>query len=254
MRRLSSYPRPPHPAESAIDLLNLLGANLSYPDQEQLPTRKTLNKDENLTDEQPEIPETEKLQKTPEVELKPKSSFKRPPVPLKKSSLLNLHASAPSPKLDPLQVSKPQLSTNLPFSPPINVYDRPEEYVVIVAIPGSEKGSFHVDFHPTSHDLVVKGEVKNKYHDSDPLNDSFIKVSEQRFGSFERNIKFPTLPKINDEQIKLVYSNGLLEITIPKITKFEEPPKSKRRIEIEEVEDEELQREERGYADVIPSL
>ncbi|ODV98193.1 hypothetical protein PACTADRAFT_47995 [Pachysolen tannophilus NRRL Y-2460] len=176
------------------------------------------------------------------------ASFSKPSSLRRRTSTLNLHASAPSPVIDLLQVSKPQLSTDLPFSPPVNVYDRTKDYLVLLSLPGADKSSFHIDFHPTSHELVVRGEIKNKYHEEDASNDDFLKVSEQRFGSFERNIKFPTLPRVKDEEIKALYNNGLLEIFIPKILPQEETekPRPKRRIEIENVEDEELKREANG--------
>ncbi|ANZ76740.1 BA75_04314T0 [Komagataella pastoris] len=174
----------------------------------------------------------------------PQSSQAPKPVS-RKPSAFNLHKSAPSPPLDSFQVSKPQLRKSKPFSPPINVYDLKEKYVVVVSLPGADKSSFHIDFHPTSHELLIKGEVKNKYYHESSDDESYLKISEQRFGSFERTIKLPTLPRVEDENIKATYSNGLLELVIPKITP-DSHEKVKRRIDIEEVEDEELRREANG--------
>lgn len=148
------------------------------------------------------------------------------------------HPAAPSPVHDPIRVSQPHLDTSLPFSPQVDVYDKPESYVVILALPGAAKTSFEVDFHPTNHELFIKGSSKNKSgSDSDS---SQLTVSEIHFGSFERSIKFPIVPKVKDEEIKAKYSNGLLEVTIPKLPKQKEDVKPKKRVTVEEVEDEEL--------------
>lgn len=150
----------------------------------------------------------------------------------------NVHASAPTPELDTLQVSKPQLKQQLPYSPPLNVYDTESSYLVCLSVAGADKGSFVIDFHPTTHELLVKGEVPNKYENETTK----IRVSEQRFGSFERTVRFPMVPPLKDDGIRATFNNGLLEISVPKLAPSEHK-KTKRSIAIESVQDEELQRE-----------
>lgn len=150
------------------------------------------------------------------------------------------HPQAPSPIPDPLQVSKPEIRLDLPFSPEVNVYDSPEQYTVVLALPGANSKSFKIDYHPSSHELLVKGKVENKID----VDQKYVKISELKYGAFERSVKFPVLPRIRDEAIKATYSNGLLQVKVPKVLNDDSKPQPKRRIVIEDVPDEELLFEE----------
>ncbi|KAG7882715.1 hypothetical protein KL938_003138 [Ogataea parapolymorpha] len=172
------------------------------------------------------------------------SSPKEPKLKRRNSTALNMHAKHNEPKIDPLQISAPQLKTNLPFSPAVNVYDFPDNYIIALALPGVSKEFVDIEFHPTSSELVIKGEVKNKYlsDDSTVDNSKILRVSEQRFGSFERVIKLPSVPDVKEEAISAKFHLGMLEIKVPKLKdseKFRKP----RKITLEEIPDEELERE-----------
>ncbi|KAH3902024.1 uncharacterized protein SCODWIG_01445 [Saccharomycodes ludwigii] len=143
---------------------------------------------------------------------------------------------------EPIQVSKPEISLNLPFSPEVDVYDAPDLYAIVLSLPGSNSKAFQIDFHPSSYELVIKGKHDEKDVNKD-LDSKYLKVSEMKTGAFERTIKFPVLPKIKDECIKASYSNGLLTVKIPKVDGSSKPI-PKRRIVIEDVPDEELTFEE----------
>ncbi|KAG7696156.1 hypothetical protein KL930_003183 [Ogataea haglerorum] len=172
------------------------------------------------------------------------TSPKEPKLKRRSSTTLNMHAKHNEPKIDPLQISAPQLKTNLPFSPAVNVYDFPDNYIIALALPGVSKEFVDIEFHPTSSELVVKGELKNKYlsDDSTVDNSKILRVSEQRFGSFERVIKLPSVPDVKEEAISAKFQLGMLEIKVPKLKdseKFRKP----RKITLEEIPDEELERE-----------
>ena len=141
-----------------------------------------------------------------------------------------------SPVPAPLQVSNPELRLDLPFSPEVNVYDTPEQYVVVLALPGTNSKEFKIDFHPSSHELLIKGAVDNKIG----IDKKYVKISELKYGDFERSVEFPVLPRIKDEEIKASYFNGLLQIKVPKIPQDANKPQPKKRIIIEDVPDEEL--------------
>lgn len=145
-------------------------------------------------------------------------------------------SGASSPIPDPLQVSKPQVRLDMPFSPEVNVYDTTDAYVVVLALPGANSKSFKIDYHPSSHELLIKGSLDKKID----VNDKFLRISELKGGKFERSVKFPVVPRIKDEEIKATYSNGLLQIKTPKILDEDVNPQPKRRIVIEDVPDEEL--------------
>lgn len=197
---------------------------------------------------------TSDLKKEVKPPLQKRNSFiNKAKTPVNKVS--SFHLSCPSPVHDPLQVSQPQLDSNLPFSPQIDVYDKPTLYKVVLALPGASKSSFEVDFHPSNHELFIRGSTSNKdklvskaTSQGNELDDAeelqYLKVSEINFGSFERSIKFPILPRIKDEEIKAKYFNGLLEVIVPKLPEKKEDVKPKKRVTVEEVEDEELLFEE----------
>ncbi|CAI4038047.1 hypothetical protein SMKI_04G3860 [Saccharomyces mikatae IFO 1815] len=162
----------------------------------------------------------------------------RPPLGKKSSSFA--HLQAPSPIPDPLQVSKPETRMDLPFSPEVNVYDTEDTYVVVLALPGANSKAFHIDYHPSSHEMLIKGKIEDRVG----IDEKFLKITELKYGAFERTVKFPVLPRIKDEEIKATYNNGLLQIRVPKIVDDTEKPKPKKRITIEEIPDEELEFEE----------
>lgn len=141
---------------------------------------------------------------------------------------------------DPLQVSKPETRIDLPFSPEANVYDCPNTYIVVVALPGATSKGFKVDYHPSSHELIIKGNISDKLN----TDEKCLKIAEVKFGAFQRTVKFPVLPRIKDEEIKASYSNGLLQVRVPKIIDGSDKPAPKKRIVIEEIPDEELEFEE----------
>ncbi|SMN21063.1 similar to Saccharomyces cerevisiae YDR171W HSP42 Small heat shock protein (sHSP) with chaperone activity [Maudiozyma saulgeensis] len=149
------------------------------------------------------------------------------------------HLSAPTPIPDPLQISKPETRLDLPFSPEVNVYNLDDAYVVVLALPGANSKSFKIDYHPSSHELLVKGKVIDRLG----IEEQFLKITEIKYGAFERTVKFPVLPRIQDEEIKATYSNGLLQIKVPKLASTEKP-KPKKRITIEDIPDAELEFEQ----------
>lgn len=141
---------------------------------------------------------------------------------------------------NPLQVSKPETRLDLPFSPEANVYDCPNAYIVVIALPGATSKAFKVDYHPSSHELIIKGSISDKLN----IDEKYLKISELRNGAFQRTVKFPVLPRIKDEEIKATYNNGLLQVKVPKICDGSEKPAPKKRIVIEEIPDEELEFEQ----------
>ncbi|CAI4056879.1 hypothetical protein SUVZ_02G2940 [Saccharomyces uvarum] len=185
--------------------------------------------------EEPKV-ETSGYDNNPPVE-QPEASSK-PPLNKKRSSFA--HLQAPSPVPDPLQVSKPEGRMDLPFSPEVNIYDTEDTYVVVLALPGANSKAFRIDYHPSSHELLIKGKIEDRIG----IDEKFLKITELKYGAFERTVKFPVLPRIKDEEIKATYNNGLLQIKVPKIINDTEKPKPKKRIAIEEIPDEELEFEE----------
>ncbi|QLL31919.1 hypothetical protein HG536_0C00860 [Torulaspora globosa] len=191
--------------------------------------REELNEAKGAAEPEAEAPvdETKNEQQKPEPDTQP--AGKKKPASRSRSFVSN-----------PLQVSKPETRLDLPFSPEANVYDCPNAYVVVVALPGATSKAFKVDYHPSSHELIIKGSISDKLN----VDEKFLKISELRHGAFQRTVKFPVLPRIKDEEIRATYNNGLLQVKVPKIRDGSEKPAPKKRIVIEEIPDEELEFEE----------
>ncbi|KAL6941475.1 hypothetical protein ACO0RG_002607 [Hanseniaspora osmophila] len=201
--------------------------------------------------------------------------------------LLFHHSAAPSsPITDSLQVSSKSSDLNLPFSPLLNVYDFPNSYSVVVAVAGTTPQSLEIDFHPSSHELILKGSVSlpslkdiaieedkkdtgNEKGGEEPIKDGNqeqqseekakdnntqekqevskddksvprCRIAELRTGHFQRIIKLPLFPKIDDENIKANYTNnGYLIVKLKKLSEHvDSVPKPKKTIRIEDIPDE----------------
>jgi HSP20 family protein len=98
--------------------------------------------------------------------------------------------------------------TTLSFVPSVDVLEDEKGYDVQVAVPGMNKEDFKVDV--SDNVLTVSGERKMK---RETRNDGVYSV-ETQYGKFARSF---TLPEdVDSSKIKAKYSNGILEIRIPK--------------------------------------
>lgn len=192
---------------------------------------------ENGKDEQ----EEESNSARPKVESEFVLSEKEPTKKSKTSGASLRHDNSPIPVA--LQVSNPEIRIGMPFSPEVNVYETPEQYLVILALPGASSREFQIDYHPSTHEMLIKGTVQNKIC----VDQKYVKISELKSGPFKRSVKFPVLPRIDDEEIKASYSNGLLQIKVPKLPQDSQNPKPKKRIVIEDIPDEELEFESSAH-------
>ncbi|CAB4255658.1 similar to Saccharomyces cerevisiae YDR171W HSP42 Small heat shock protein (sHSP) with chaperone activity [Maudiozyma barnettii] len=232
---------------SLTDILNALMGGAS-----QAETEKGYNDaDEGENGKKYEEEDDEAIAATADTDSKAEETISQPeperksPPPATKTSTLEkptrsfAHLSAPTPIPDPLQISKPETRLDLPFSPEVNVYNLDNAYVVVLALPGANSKSFKIDYHPSSHELLVKGKVIDRLG----IDEQYLKITEIKYGAFERTVKFPVLPRIQDEEIKATYSNGLLQIKVPKLASTEKP-QPKKRITIEDIPDAELEFEQ----------
>lgn len=242
-------------ANKNVDLSELMNALLGAPpagyvggqeEEKEEGNEEKEQGDEGANDEKEKDSEEngnerqETLEKDSEPEtIKSSAAQLKAPFPFTKRQSF-VHQQARSPVPDPLQVSKPETRLDLPFSPEVNVYDCPNYYVVAVALPGATSKAFKVDYHPSSHELIIRGDLEDKLN----LEEKYLKVTELKYGAFQRTLKFPVLPRIKDEDIKATYNNGLLQVKVPKIAGSTEKPAPKKRIVIEDVPDEELEFEE----------
>ena len=102
------------------------------------------------------------------------------------------------------------------FSPQTEIFERGDELVVHADLPGMSKDDISVDIEDDQ--IVIRGERRNEREH----NDEGVYHTERSYGSFYRAIPLPE--GIDAEQAKADFSNGVLEITLPK-----PPQKSKGR-------------------------
>lgn len=92
--------------------------------------------------------------------------------------------------------------------PNIDMYDKKDEIVVKVELPGVEKDQ--VDITLSEDTLTVKGEAKRE----EEVKDEDYYRCERCYGSFSRTIELPV--RIQGDKSKATFKNGILEIRLPK--------------------------------------
>lgn len=91
--------------------------------------------------------------------------------------------------------------------PAMDVSETESEYKVRLETPGMDKEDIKVELEDNV--LTVSGEKKTVHEDK---NEKFYSV-ERNYGHFARRIR---LSDIDGENISASYSNGVLEVTVPK--------------------------------------
>lgn len=107
-------------------------------------------------------------------------------------------------------------------APAVAMYRTEREVIVHVELPGLHNLDA-VDLYVEGNHLVVSGQMPRRFPPEQTL------VSERFFGEFQRAIPLPD--RVEEDQIRARYHNGLLEITLPLIRK--RTNESKKRIPIQ---------------------
>ncbi len=94
----------------------------------------------------------------------------------------------------------------------VDIIDNNDSYVVIADIPGRQKENINVEY--KNEVLSIFANAEDNYHP----NDSYIR--NERTLSFE--MRSFAIPSIDFEKSKANYSDGVLTITLPKVTKIDE--------------------------------
>jgi len=108
------------------------------------------------------------------------------------------------------------------FTPTVNTREDKDAYYIEVDLPGVKKED--VDISIDKNVLTIKGkrEVREEVQEDD-----YYRV-ESRYGTFSRSFTLPE--KVDVDNVKAHTEDGVLEITIPKLTVLKETTK---KIEIE---------------------
>jgi HSP20 family molecular chaperone IbpA len=93
------------------------------------------------------------------------------------------------------------------FSPPVNVFESSEEYVLIADMPGIEKENIKIKLH--KRELTIVGLINFE----EAINRKYI-LREISIGNYYR--KFNLSDWINEDNIIASYQNGQLRLILPK--------------------------------------
>ncbi|CAN6636895.1 hypothetical protein TRVA0_016S00672 [Trichomonascus vanleenenianus] len=128
------------------------------------------------------------------------------------------------------------------FSPPIDLYEKPDSYVVVATVAGAKPSDIKVDYDPHTQELSISGEISSSntedYDEGESEEDyrkRYLRVSERRYGSFERRIRVPNDQDIDVDHINAEIRQGVLRVVVPKKVVKAHKKKS---VNVKAVEDE----------------
>jgi HSP20 family protein len=95
------------------------------------------------------------------------------------------------------------------WSPAIDVYETPDELILLVELPGVD---------PSGVDLAITGNVLSLRGAKEPgdLPEPLIQVRERRFGAFHRQLTLPN--EVDFDRASAEATHGVLKIRLPKRT------------------------------------
>ncbi|EWC47104.1 hypothetical protein DRE_03473 [Drechslerella stenobrocha 248] len=113
------------------------------------------------------------------------------------------------------------------FTPAVDLFDTPDSFVVHIALPGALKQDLGINYDFDSAELQISGVV---HRPGDEEFQKYLVDGERRVGAFERKVKLESNGKtvpVDADGITAKLENGLLEVTVPKLRKADEPEKKK---------------------------
>jgi HSP20 family protein len=99
------------------------------------------------------------------------------------------------------------LATSM-WSPPVDIYETPESIVLKAELPGVSRENIEIQVQDNT--LTLKGERK---FEREVKDENYLRI-ERSYGAFQRAFSLPAV--IQQERIKAVFKDGVLEVTLPK--------------------------------------
>jgi HSP20 family protein len=93
--------------------------------------------------------------------------------------------------------------------PPIDIHETPESLVLKAELPGLKREDIQIELQDST--LVLKGE---KRFEKDVNEENYHRI-ERSYGSFQRSFTLPGM--IKQDGVKAKFTDGVLEITLPKV-------------------------------------
>lgn len=108
------------------------------------------------------------------------------------------------------------------FSPAVDTFSTPTEYVLHVALPGARKEDVGVNWDAEKGELNIAGVV---YRAGDEEFIASLKTGERRVGVFERSVKLPLegdeKVEVDGEEISAKLEDGVLVVRVGKVVREE---------------------------------
>jgi HSP20 family protein len=95
------------------------------------------------------------------------------------------------------------------WAPAVDIYETKDAIVVNAELPGIEQKDVEVQIHDNM--LTIRGERK---FETDVKRENFHRI-ERSYGTFQRSFSLPNT--IRQDTVKARFTNGILEITLPKM-------------------------------------
>ncbi|KFY57049.1 hypothetical protein V497_05783 [Pseudogymnoascus sp. VKM F-4516 (FW-969)] len=132
-------------------------------------------------------------------------------------------ADAPSdPNTAPAEGEARNADESDSFSPAIDTFSTPTEYVLHIALPGARKEDVGVNWDAEKGELNIAGVV---YRAGDEEFIASLKTGERRVGVFERSVKLPLESdekvEVDGEEISAKLEDGVLVVRVGKVVKEE---------------------------------
>ncbi|WP_459557733.1 Hsp20/alpha crystallin family protein [Lacunimicrobium album] len=112
--------------------------------------------------------------------------------------------------LQSVNLSFHSLRVNRPY-PAINIYERPDEFLLTAEIPGTK--STDLDVSISGNMLTIRGIRQPDQN----IPEELYRRRERRFGKWERTISLPD--NVEDERMSATFLAGVLQLHIPKTPK-----------------------------------
>ena len=113
-------------------------------------------------------------------------------------------------------------------APAINVLETPKEFRVELVAPGMKREDFNIEINE-EHDLVISMERKHEEEHGSSEESRYLR-REFSYSKFEQTLILPD--NVDEEKIQARMSDGVLTLSIPKISE-EEQKKARRPISID---------------------
>ncbi len=94
------------------------------------------------------------------------------------------------------------------WSPAVDIFETPDTIVLTAELPGLTKEDIEIEIR--DHTLTLKGERRLA---KDVQEENYLRI-ERAYGVFQRAFTLPTT--IQQEKIRAVFRDGVLELTLPK--------------------------------------